>query len=128
GYLISQCGYAVAHSATNAEECFERVEIDGPPALLVVDFWLPQGTAIDLLRQAMVRAPGCRLLVMSGDEDQRVQIKAKEAGAHGFIRKAEPPEVFAQAVDTLRQGGNWFRLSSGTSLTPARRELPLSLR
>lgn len=129
GYLTTHCDYAVAHYAANAQECFQRIDDDGPPSLLVVDFWLPGGTALALLREAAAKLPSCRLLVMSGDEDARVQIKAMEAGAHGFLRKSEPPETFAQAVATLRKGGTWFPAMPPAELTPAlRRELPLSPR
>ncbi|MDK3022219.1 response regulator transcription factor [Cupriavidus taiwanensis] len=122
GYLAAHCGFDAALHAADAQACAALTEREGCPALLVVDFWLPDGTAVGLLREAATRLPACKLLVMSADDDARVCIKAREAGAHGFILKNEPPELFATAVASLRQGRRWFQQARPPS---ARRELPL---
>lgn len=85
--------------------------------MAIVDFWLPDGAALPLLRQLRQRCAEARLLVLSGDED---------VGAHGFLCKHEPPEAFAQAVAALLAGGDWFAAVRQRALPPApRRELPV---
>jgi DNA-binding NarL/FixJ family response regulator len=128
-YLVAHCGFDVAHFASNNAECWQRVECDGCPELVLVDFWLPDGAALGLLRNLAQRCSQARLLVMSGDDDRGIQAKAREAGAHGFIHKNESPDVFAKAVAELRQGDIWFLQPDKSVLPqPPRRELPINAR
>jgi DNA-binding NarL/FixJ family response regulator len=125
-YLATHCGFAVVRSVSGSAECLNFIESEGVPELAVVDFWLPEGAALSLLRQLSSRWPGIRLLAVSGDEDVGVRRKAREAGAHGFLRKQETPEVFAKAVAALRGGESWFPLVSGPMSSPdTQRELPI---
>ena len=125
-YLATHCGFDVVRIAADGEACLRRIEVDGCPVLAVVDFWLPEGAALMLLGKLAQRCAGTRLLVVSGDEDSAVQRKARDAGAHGFVHKNQPPEVFAQVVSVLRSGGEWFRLESDSTQAAAiRRELPM---
>jgi DNA-binding NarL/FixJ family response regulator len=125
-YLTTHCGFAGARSVSGSADCLKFIESEGVPDFAVVDFWLPEGAALPLLRQLSVQWPGIRLLAVSGDEDVGVRRKAQEAGAHGFLRKHEAPEVFARAVAALRAGQSWFPLVGGPTLPPdAQRELPI---
>jgi len=125
-YLATHCGFDDVRMASNGDEGLQHIEADGCPVLAVVDFWLPEGAALMLLGQLARRCAGTRLLVVSGDEDGAIQRKARDAGAHGFVHKNQPPEIFAQVVTVLRTGGVWF--TQGDDLGPApaiRRELPM---
>lgn len=125
-YLTTHCGFAVARSVSGSAECLRFIESEGMPDLAVVDFWLPEGAALPLLNQLSKHWPAIRLLAVSGDEDAGVRRKAREAGAHGFLRKQEEPEVFAKAVAAVRAGKDWFPLVSAPLLPPdVARELPI---
>lgn len=125
-YLTTHCGFAQALAVSGGNECLRHIETAGLPELAVIDFWLPEGAALPLLRHSAVTWPTLRLLVVSGDDDAGVRHKAEEAGAHGFLRKQEPPEVFARAVSAVCAGENWFPLA-GAASPPAGpvRELPI---
>lgn len=128
-YLKTHCEFELVRLAADGAECLRCVQTQGPPALAIVDFWLKDGAALELLRQILRQCPSTRLLVLSGDEDFGVQIKVREAGAQGFLCKHEPPEVFAQAVANLLAGGDWFPNSRELTLPQApRRELPVQAR
>ncbi len=125
-YLVTHCGFATADLAADAAECLRRVSSDDPPALAVIDFWLADGTAPALLREIATRATPTRLLVVSGDDQAGIQTQVRKAGAHGFLCKQEPPEVFAQAVTALLGGGSWFPVADRLTLAPPpARELPV---
>lgn len=128
-YLGTHCRFEQVWTASNGAECLMRIETHGWPELAVVDFWLPEGAALPLLRELARRCPATRLLVVSGDDDAGVRRKAREAGGHGFLRKQETPEVFARAVAALRAGELWFPLVSGPMPSPdTPRELPIHAR
>jgi DNA-binding NarL/FixJ family response regulator len=128
-YLVSHCGFVHAHIATSAVDCWRRIETEGCPGVAVVDFWLPDGAALLLIRQLATQCVQTRLLVVSGDEDKAIESKAREAGAHGFLHKQESPDVFALAIAALRTGGAWFGPLGDAALRPiAQRELPIRAR
>lgn len=126
-FMTTQCHYAVARFVANVQECWQKIYTEGPPGLLIIDWWEPEGEAVAFIRRVGAMLPFCRLLVMSGDEDYSPERAVRRAGAHGFLRKGEPLEIFAKAVSTLRQGGVWFSNPSTTEAAASlRSELPLS--
>jgi DNA-binding NarL/FixJ family response regulator len=107
-YLLTHCGFAAVHTAARNIDAVACIDGHGSPELAVVDFWLPGGTALALLRQLSHRCPRARLLVVSGDDaSPGLATRAYDAGAHGFLYKHEPAEVFARVVAALRAGQRW---------------------
>lgn len=122
-FLKSHCGFNYVHAISSIADFW--VLMDGIPqtALVVLDFWLPDGASLPLLDQIMMRYPSLPVLVMSADDDIAVQKKVQTAGAQGFINKQEPPEVFVRAVTSLLCHQFWFK--SPTHLHSVK-ELPIS--
>ncbi|MBL8460347.1 MAG: response regulator transcription factor, partial [Zoogloea sp.] len=107
GYMTMACGLPRVHIARSTAECLLRIDLDGPPELAVIDFWLPDGMAPDLLVTLRQRCPHSRLLVVSGDDDPKLADLSRSAGADGYLHKQASPETFAHAVATLRAGQRW---------------------
>lgn len=128
-FLTTHCGFTQVHTAADAAACRACIESEGRPSLAVIDFWLPDGAALQLLRELGDCCPLTRLLAVSGDDDARIQAKVRESGAHGFLHKHEPPEVFARAVTALLQGRDWFGTDAIAAVQASpRRELPVHAR
>lgn len=107
-FLRSHCGFEQAWPVSNTAE-FWRILNDGhPPALAVVDFWLPEGAALPLLAQMKREYPATRLLAVSADDSAAVADKVRAAGADGFFHKQEAPAIFGRAVAALLHGDAWF--------------------
>ena len=107
-FLITHCRFKQAYVVTNEEDCYRHIRENGPPRLLVIDFWLSSGTALKLLKEVKQRYPQVRLLVLSGDENNDIWQKVHTAGGHGFVLKSEPPELFSRAVFALADNLTWF--------------------
>ena len=107
-FLITQCRFKQAYVVTNEEDCYRQIRDNGPPRLLVIDFWLSSGTALKLLKEIKQLYPQVRLLVVSGDDNNDLWRKIHAAGGHGFVLKSEPPEIFSQAVFALSDNQTWF--------------------
>ncbi len=107
-FLSTHCRFKQAHVVTNEENCYRHIRENGPPRLLVIDFWLSSGTALKLLKEVKQRYPQVRVLVVSGDENNDIWQKVHNAGGHGFVLKNEPPELFARAVFALNNNQEWF--------------------
>ncbi|WP_411753004.1 LuxR C-terminal-related transcriptional regulator [Serratia sp. (in: enterobacteria)] len=111
-FLSTRCGYKRVYVAASRQECNNYIAEKGHPQLLVLDFWLSDGTALHLIRELLQKDANIRLLVISGDENNQVQHKAQEAGAHGFVHKHDSPQTFHLAVTALQNGQRWFPASS----------------
>ncbi|MFP2487627.1 LuxR C-terminal-related transcriptional regulator [Enterobacter ludwigii] len=107
-FLITHCRFKQAYVVTNEEDCYRHIRENGPPRLLVIDFWLSSGTALKLLKEVKQRYPQVRLMVVSGDENNDIWQKVHTAGGHGFVLKSEPPELFSRAVFALADNLTWF--------------------
>ncbi|HCM9247031.1 TPA: response regulator transcription factor [Enterobacter bugandensis] len=107
-FLISHCQFKQASVVTNEEDCYRQIRDNGPPRLLVIDFWLSSGTALKLLKEVKQHYPQVRFLVVSGDDNNDIWQKIHAAGGHGFVLKSEPPEMFSRAVCALLDNLTWF--------------------
>jgi DNA-binding NarL/FixJ family response regulator len=92
----------------------------------VIDFWLADGTTAELVTQLRQHSPSTALLVLSGDDDPQVAALVKSCGAHGFVHKQQPPDVFALAVTEVLNGGTWFQAQAAGSMRSSMRELPVT--
>jgi DNA-binding NarL/FixJ family response regulator len=69
------------------------------PDVAVVDADLPNPDGIRTTRELCERLPGCRVIVTSAQEDERILMDALEAGARGYLSKASP---MADLIETAR--------------------------
>lgn len=76
------------------------------PDILLADLGLPDGSGIDIIREAAARYPECDIMVVSvfGDEDH--VLASIEAGAAGYVLKDSIPEEFLGLLRQLRAGGS----------------------
>ncbi|NEU19968.1 response regulator transcription factor, partial [Vibrio parahaemolyticus] len=81
------------------------------------------GTALKLLKEIRQLYPQVRLLVVSGDENNEIGQKVRDAGGHGFVLKNEPPELFAKAVAALLENQSWFPMDNLLEASSAKNHL-----
>jgi two-component system NarL family response regulator len=74
------------------------------PDVALVDASLPNCDGIRTTAMIRERAPDCRVLVLSGEEDQRILFQALEAGASGYLTKECPLADLIEAVRALHRG------------------------
>lgn len=117
-FLLSHCGFVSVNSVSNTTDFWNFLDPAMPPALVVMDFWLPDGVSLPLLQDIQNVLPNLPILVISADDDIAVKNKIRNSHARGFLHKQESPEVFARAVSALLQGENWF----GSNLQPCQPE------
>lgn len=81
--------------------------LNGDPAdVLVVDLGLPDGSGIQLIREARRRWPRCEVIVATlfGDEDK--VLSAIEAGASGYLLKDALPLSLVDEIRNVHAGGS----------------------
>lgn len=96
---------AFAGVAATAAEA--RARLDGPPAdVLVVDLGLPDGSGVDVIREAHAHWPSCAIMVATTFADERHVIASIEAGASGYLLKDSPLPTIAEDIRVLHGGGS----------------------
>lgn len=77
-----------------------------PADVLLADLALPDGHALDLLREVVRSQPACEVLVVSVFGDEDTVIACVEAGAVGYIQKDATPADVAQTIVDVKQGAS----------------------
>lgn len=74
------------------------------PDVALVDAALPNGDGIRTTILIRERVPECRVLVLSGEEDDTILLEALQAGASGFLTKNSPLVDLIEATRTVHRG------------------------
>ena len=101
--LLRRRQIPVAFTARDAGDAIRKFRTADPrPRLVIVDYRLPDGTGIDVLRAIRGEGPGTRFLVISGDEAARGPSLA--AGADLFVKKPALIGEITDAINALLSG------------------------
>jgi len=96
---------SIAGVAATAAEA--RTRLAGQPAdVLIVDLGLPDGSGVDVIREAHARWPACAIMVATTFADERHVIASIEAGASGYLLKDSPLPTIAEDIRVLHAGGS----------------------
>jgi len=91
-----------AGSCVEARALFERTR----PQVLLTDLGLPDGTGIELIREARRRWPDVLPLVITVFGDEQHVVAALEAGALGYLLKDGTPEYIGASIMEMLGGGS----------------------
>ncbi|MFJ6569834.1 response regulator [Streptomyces sp. NPDC091292] len=102
--LDGEFGIDVVGQAGDAPEALgvlERVPVD----VALVDIDLPGMDGLSLGRELRLRAPGCRVVMLTALDRPGHVRRALDAGASGYLLKSVSPRELAQAVRSVAAGG-----------------------
>jgi len=77
---------------------------DGAPDVLVADLGLPDGSGIDIIREAREFYPEMEAMVLTVFEDEESVVSALEAGATGYLLKDQAFDELCSAIHALMRG------------------------
>ncbi len=101
--LETQPDLEVCGEAAGVAEGLDRIT-DLDPDVAIVDISLPDGSGLELIKQAKERNSRVRLLVSSMHDEKLYAQRALRAGAMGYVSKEEKGDVLIQAVRYLAKG------------------------
>lgn len=93
-----------AASVSEAVTLAERLK----PDLALLDVHLPDGSGVRACRRMLEAVPGLRVLIMSVHDDPLVVRAAISAGAHGYIMKDAPADVWRYAIRAVLSGASFL--------------------
>jgi DNA-binding NarL/FixJ family response regulator len=114
--LENEPGWIVCGEATNGREAL-AMTLELKPDVLVLDLALPQMNGVEVTRQVRRTLPVAILIVTVHDSDQVVK-EALEAGANGYVLKADAGRTLAEAVNAILSSGQFIseRVREATGL------------
>ncbi len=77
-----------------------------PPAVLLTDLDLPDGSGLELIRQVRARGAGTQSMVITVFGDEQHVVAAIEAGALGYLLKDATAESIGRSILELIEGGS----------------------
>ena len=95
----------VTHAAADAAEARQAVNSGIDFDLILLDYNLPDGNGLDLLREIKSIVPATPVALLSAHEDPQLIQATLAAGASGFITKSSSSEVMLSALQLIFSGG-----------------------
>jgi DNA-binding NarL/FixJ family response regulator len=82
---------------------------DHSPELLLLDFSLPDGSGLDLVRRIAEDHPKLRIIGVSSHRDSWTMLQVQRLGLHGFVDKNDQrPQVLTEAIEHVLRGQVYF--------------------
>ena len=78
------------------------------PDVAIVDITMPKLNGMEVVRQAHIKAPKCKILVLTMHEEEEYVIHLVKAGASGYLLKDSAGEELIDAVKALAKGQSYF--------------------
>jgi DNA-binding NarL/FixJ family response regulator len=100
--LESHEGWEVCGEATTGRDAVEQSRRLRPD-VVVMDLSLPELNGLDATRQILKDAPNTEVLVLTMHHSEELAREVLQAGARGYVLKADADESLITAVDSLRQ-------------------------
>ena len=102
--IFSDEGYEIA-TCLDAKTLFEKAAVT-PPALVLLDIWLPDTDGLEVLNQLRQKYPDTAVIMMSGHAGINSAVTAIKKGASDFLEKPLNMDVLLEKVSTaLRKKG-----------------------
>jgi DNA-binding NarL/FixJ family response regulator len=103
-------GIAVCHEASTALDTLAKTA-ELTPDIVLLDAALPGFENLEFTEQLARLSDGVKILVLGVYESAELARRFRDAGAHGYLLKADAGLVLADAIHTLIEGGLFFRAS-----------------
>jgi DNA-binding NarL/FixJ family response regulator len=78
------------------------------PELAIVDWMLPDGSGLDVVRQSAPRLRQTRFLVVTSSDQEQIVRDAAAAGVQGFVMKSLPMATLRLAIKTVLEGRKYY--------------------
>ena len=101
--LQDSTGFVIPAEASTGSEAVE-LTLHYRPDVTLMETSLPGLDGLTATRQIQEKAPEVRILILSRDGGEDVQLQALQAGAAGFVSKNVPVETLSRVVESVVRG------------------------
>jgi DNA-binding NarL/FixJ family response regulator len=115
--LERQAGWVVSAEASSGRDAVAKT-VDLQPDIVVIDVSMPELNGLEATRQIR-RVAAAKVVILTVHESDQVVREVVEAGAHGYVVKADAGRTLVEAIRVLMAGGTYF--TRRAQLVPDRR-------
>lgn len=116
--LESQPGWQVIAEAVNGRQALEQTK-QWKPDVVILDLTMPDLNGMEATRQIVKAVPQTEVLILTMHESEQLVRRIVEAGARGYVSKADVGRSLIEAVDAVRQHKAFFTPFAATVLLDA---------
>jgi DNA-binding NarL/FixJ family response regulator len=117
--LERQAGWIVCGEASTGRDAVAKA-VALRPDVVVLDISMPELNGLEVVRQIR-RAVAAKILILSVHESDQIVTEVVEAGAHGYVLKADAGNKLVRAVHALLNDQEFFTERVRTLASPAAR-------
>jgi DNA-binding NarL/FixJ family response regulator len=99
--------WEICGEATNGQQAIEASK-SLKPDILVLDITMPVMSGLEAASDITALGLGCRILMFTMHESERLIVEVRQAGAQGFVLKSQAARDLIRAIDRLVAGGTFF--------------------
>src|SRR3954471_9008987 len=105
--LVERSGrpWEICGEASNGQEAVEMVQ-RLKPDVAVLDITMPVMSGLEAAKKLSRAKTETRMLMFTMHESGRLETEAREAGAQGYVLKAQAARDLIRAIDYLLEGNN----------------------
>lgn len=116
--LEKESGIEVVAEASDGLELLAILE-EQPVDLVCMDIGMPNMNGVDATRQLLARWPYTKVIGLSAYSDRQFVMDLLNAGAHGYVTKAEASEELLRAIDVVCKGRTYLCPDVAATVTSA---------
>lgn len=106
--IASRADWEIAAQARDGVEAVEKA-IEVSPDIAVLDIQMPRLNGIQAAKEILKCCPGTKVLAVSLHEPRLLLDELKRVGVLGFVPKDRIANDLLPALDTVLEGGTWFK-------------------
>lgn len=107
----SRPDWDIVGEASDGEQAIEACRTLKPD-VVILDITMPKVSGLEAASQIAASALGCRILIFTMHEAQRLSAEVRQTGAQGFVLKSQAARDLIRAIETLLAGGTFFGTES----------------
>jgi DNA-binding NarL/FixJ family response regulator len=105
--------WEICGEATNGKQAIEAIQ-RLTPDVVILDITMPGMSGLEATAHIVNLKLGCRILIFTMHDSERLRAEIRSAGAHGYVQKSQASRDLVEAIECLLQGGTFFKEESKT--------------
>jgi len=105
--LEAESGWKVVGEASNGQELLKKAQ-DLKPDIVVLDIGMPLLNGLEASRRLKKALPEVKILILSMHDSEQMARAVLEAGARGYVTKADTARDLVLAIEALRRNKTFF--------------------
>ena len=114
-YLALRGEYKIVFSTGRSEQVF-RARIKDKPDFILLDEHLEDALGTSAIKTLRIKFPQAHIILMTGDEDPQLIVRALEEGASGFLYKPFSLSQIEVVLNEIIENGSFLQPKAATNL------------